>query len=81
MFSYLWLKSNYIPRALAALGVFGSLLIGAGPFAIIVFPNLSKIVEPAAFVPIFIFEMTMGFWLLLRPLRLPAVARTPQAGE
>ena len=27
VFSYVWLKSRYIPKALALLGIFGSLLL------------------------------------------------------
>src|SRR5215471_14413979 len=37
VFGYLWLKSNYIPKALAALGVFGSLLLATGSFTFIIF--------------------------------------------
>lgn len=73
VFGYLWLRSRYIPRALAVLGVFGSLLIGASSFAFIIFPNLADIVEPWCFVPIGIFEITLGLWLLIKGLR-PAVA-------
>jgi hypothetical protein len=69
VFCYLWFKSNYIPRALAALGVFGSLLTAAGSFAIIIFPNLAKIVGLTYMMPLGVFEVTMGFWLLLKGLR------------
>lgn len=69
VFCYLWFKSKYIPRALAALGVFGSLLIAAGSFAIIIFPNLVKIVGWAYMMPGGLFELTVGFWLLIRGLR------------
>lgn len=68
MFCYLWFKSSYIPKTLAALGVFGSLLFGAGSFGVIVFPGLSNILTPTYFVPIFVFELTMGFWLLIKGL-------------
>jgi Domain of unknown function (DUF4386) len=37
VFAYLWLKSRYIPRALAALGVFSSLLVVVVTLAIMVF--------------------------------------------
>jgi Domain of unknown function (DUF4386) len=69
VFGYLWFKSNYIPRALAALGVVGSLLLAAGSFAIIIFPNLGKILSLAYMMPLGVFEVTMGFWLLLKGLR------------
>lgn len=74
VFSYLWFKSNYIPRALAAWGVFSSLLVATCTFAFIISPNFAKIVTPGCYAPIFIFEVTMGFWLLLRPLRPTKIA-------
>ena len=42
--------------------------------AFIVFPNLAKIASPYYFAPIFVFELTMGFWLLLKGLRTSEVA-------
>jgi hypothetical protein len=79
MFSYLWLKSNYIPRALAALGVFASLLLGACNFAFIIFPSFARMVGPAYMAPMGVFEITMGFLLLLKGLRSSGVAKPSQA--
>jgi hypothetical protein len=79
VFGYLWFKSNYIPKALAALGVFGSLLLAAGSFAIIIFPDLAKILSMAYMMPLGIFEVTMGFWLLLKGLRPSGVAEPEKA--
>ncbi|SRR6266545_2498412 len=80
-FCYLWLKSRFIPRALAAWGIFASFLMGASAFSFIIFPELAKVVAVEVYgAPIFFFELTMGFWLLLRGLRpsgaVPARART-----
>jgi Domain of unknown function (DUF4386) len=69
VFGYLWFKSKYIPHVLAALGVVASLLLAAGSFAIIIFPDLSKILSMAYMMPMGVFEVTMGFWLLIRGLR------------
>jgi hypothetical protein len=74
VFGYLWFKSNYIPKALAALGVFGSLLLAAGSFAVIIFPNPAKILSLAYMMPLGVFEVTMGFWLLLKGLRPSGIA-------
>ena len=71
VFSYLWLKSRYIPRALAAWGIFSSLVVVLGTLAIIVFPTLAVALIPLYFAPILIFELTMGFWLLIRGVRTP----------
>jgi hypothetical protein len=79
VFGYLWFKSNYIPRALAAWGVFSSLLVAACCFAMIIFPDFANIAMPGCFVPIFIFELTMGFWLLLKGLRPSGVAEPEKA--
>ena len=70
VFGYLWFRSNYIPKTLAALGVFGALLLAAGSFAFIIFPNLATILSPAHFAPLGIFEVTMGFLLLFKGLPL-----------
>lgn len=71
-FCFLWLKSRLIPRALAAWGVFASLLMGACAFSFIIFPELAQVVPVEIYgAPIFLFELTIGFWLLLRGLRPP----------
>ena len=68
VFCCLWFKSNYIPRALAALGVGGSLLLAAGSFTLVIYPGLAGILSPWHLVPIGVFEVTMGFWLLFKGL-------------
>jgi hypothetical protein len=68
-FGYLWLRSRYIPKALAAWGVFSSLLLTACTYAFIVFPELKEMISVAYYGgPIFIFEVVIGFWLLLKGL-------------
>jgi hypothetical protein len=77
VFCYLWLKSGYVPRILAVWGLFASLLVGACAFAFIIFPELAKVVTIGYYGgPIFLFELTMGLWLLLKGIR-PSPA--PQA--
>ncbi len=76
-FCYLWFKSRLIPRALAAWGMFASFLMGASAFSFIIFPELAKFVGVEIYgAPIFFFELTMGFWLLLKGLPLSG---SPQA--
>jgi hypothetical protein len=82
VFCYLWFKSKYIPRALAALGVFGSLLVATCDFAFIIFPSLAKIVTLVySSAPIIIFEVTMGFWLLIRGLRPSGIVESVRANS
>jgi hypothetical protein len=74
-FCYLWFKSHFIPTALAAWGVFASFLMGAFAFSFIIFPELAKVIPVGIYGgPIFFFELTMGFWLLLLGLRPSAIA-------
>jgi hypothetical protein len=84
--SYLWFKSRYIPRALAAWGVISSVWCVTCAFAFIIFPDFAKTVNPWWFdSPMASFEMATGFWLLFKGLRPsgmaePAVALR-KAGE
>jgi hypothetical protein len=70
VFCYLWLRSGYIPKVLAGFGVFASVVLATFTFAYIVFPEYAKIVTVSFYGgPIFLFELTMGFWLLFKGLR------------
>lgn len=74
-FCYLWFRSGYIPRVLAAWGVLASFLMGAFAFSFIIFPELASAVPVEIYGgPIFIFELTMGFWLLFKRLRPSGVS-------
>ncbi|MDB4927294.1 MAG: hypothetical protein JWR23_3350 [Mucilaginibacter sp.] len=74
-FCYLWFRSGFIPRILAGWGMLASFLMGACAFLFIIFPGLSKLVPVGIYGgPIFIFELTMGFWLLFMKLRPSGVA-------
>jgi len=81
VFCYLWLKSDYVPKALAAWGVFSSFLLAACTFAPIIFPDFGKTVTVNYYGgPIFIFEVTMGLWLLLKGLRPSGIAESHNPG-
>lgn len=66
VFSYTLYLSRYVPRLLSAFGIFayGQLLICT--LAVFVEPPLSKVVVPLCYLPKFIFEVTLGPWLLLK---------------
>lgn len=75
-FCFLWFKSRLIPGALAGWGILASLLLGASALLLIIFPELAKVVSVVIYgAPIFFFELTMGFWLLLRRLPPVGIAR------
>jgi hypothetical protein len=70
VFCYLWLRSGYIPKALAAWGLVASVWIGICAFAFVVFPELQKVITIGYFGgPIFLFELTIGSWLLVKSVR------------
>jgi hypothetical protein len=75
--SYLWFKSNYIPKAMAAFGVLSSAWCAACTAVLFIFPDFPKIVNLWWFdLPMAIFELALSFWLLLKGLR-PSVAAEP----
>ena len=82
--SYLWFKSKYIPGVLAAFGVIASAWCVVCAFTFIVFPRFNAMVNASWFdVPMVIFEMALGFWLLFKGLSpsgmaQPDGARVPQ---
>ena len=69
-FSVLWLKSRYVPRAIAAWGVFASLVMAFGTIAILLFPALG-VVGLSYMAPMFFYEVGLGLWLLIKGLRVP----------
>jgi hypothetical protein len=70
-FSYLWLKSGYIPRPLAGWGIFASLVLAFGTVAILIFPTLG-VIGLSYMAPMFFYEVGLGLWLLVKGLREPA---------
>ena len=70
VYGYLLFKSRYVPRALGAWGIFSSVVLLAGVFGMIVFPHWRSVVAPGYFAPIFIYEVTLGFWLMLKGARI-----------
>lgn len=70
IFAWLLVKSDYVPKALAALGVFSSLLLAGGTLAIIVFPGLGAM-GMAYMIPMGVYEVGLGLWLLIKGVRTP----------
>lgn len=71
VFAYLLLRSRFVPKALAALGIFASLLLAIGSLAIIVFPGLG-VIGMSYMMPMGLYEVGLGFWLLIKGIRAPA---------
>jgi hypothetical protein len=76
VFSYLLFKSRYVPRALAAWGVFANVVLAAFTMVVMMFPGSEDTVAIASgrFVPVFFFEVILGGWLLVRGVRLSQAA-------
>jgi len=72
LFCYLFFKSLYIPRLLAGFGIISFLLILIHSFAYIVAPNFAVIpINQIIFwSPSGIFEIIIGFWLLIKGLNV-----------
>lgn len=68
LFSYLWFQSRYIPRVIAAWGMFASSLMAIVTLAMMVFPTLSAL-GLTYMAPMGIYEFTLGLWLLVKGLR------------
>jgi hypothetical protein len=69
--SYLWFKSSYIPRSLAAFGVIASAWCVICAFVFLIFPSFDKTVNAYWFdSPMGIFELVVSFWLLFKGLKL-----------
>jgi hypothetical protein len=68
LFCYLWFKSRYIPRLLAALGILASLVPTFIPLSTIVFASLADMPlrRARSGIPIAIFEVIVGLWLLVK---------------
>jgi hypothetical protein len=69
LFSYLWLRSRYIPRMLAAWGIFSSLVLALVNLTMMVFPGLWDALGMAYMAPMFIYEVGLGLWLLIKGLQ------------
>lgn len=72
LFSYLWLRSGYIPRLFAAWGIFASLLMAVVSLVLIISPGLLSVITLGYMAPMGIFEIGLGLWLLFNGVRAPA---------
>ena len=72
LFFSLFYTSRYIPRALAALGVFGSVLMALVSLAMLVFPEFTRALQ-YGWAPIGIAEVATALWLVIVGIRPPPV--------
>ena len=84
-------RSRYIPRMLALSGVAASALdvlyilarflfpapVAAVTASVLALPAVGKVLIALILVPIFSFELTIGFWLLVKGVRIAEPAQSP----
>jgi hypothetical protein len=65
LFALLLWRSSYVPRLLAGLGIFASLLLAAYSFGVVLSPDTSDFFY-LGMLPMFVYEFSLGAWLLLK---------------
>lgn len=65
VFAYLFFRSRFVPRPMAAWGIFSSLLLALYSFGIVLSPATTDFFY-AAMIPMFIYEVSLGLWLLFK---------------
>ncbi|RAJ11505.1 DUF4386 domain-containing protein [Arenibacter echinorum] len=70
LFSYLFLKSRYVPKSLAVFGMVSYALVLGFALVSILFPKLSAL---ALTVPSILFELIIGVWLLTKGIKEPDI--------
>lgn len=70
--AWLWLRSGYVPRALAIYGILASGWGAACTFVLFLFPDFPRFVSLTWFdMPMVLFEISLGLFLVVRGLRPP----------
>ncbi|MGI0133406.1 MAG: DUF4386 family protein, partial [Candidatus Micrarchaeaceae archaeon] len=71
LYSVLWLNSKFIPKTLAIFGIATSVWAVVCGFGNLAVPPFDRIVNVYLYdVPMIIFEVVLGIWLLVRGLRV-----------
>ncbi|MGA2907072.1 MAG: DUF4386 domain-containing protein [Terracidiphilus sp.] len=69
LFSYLFFKSRYVPRALAVCGMAASLFEGVCGFAYLIDRNFGAMISVNWYeMPVFFFDVALCIWILVRGL-------------
>ena len=73
LFSYVWFKSGYIPRLLAGWGIFASLVLSVVTLFTMIYPGLWDVLGITYMLPMGLYEVGLGVWLIVRGLREPEI--------
>jgi Domain of unknown function (DUF4386) len=78
IFAWLLLRSGYAPKALAVWGIFASLLLSTYALAWVITPDTTDYFY-FAMLPMFAYEVGLGFWLLVRGAGIKATGSASEA--
>lgn len=79
--SYLWFRSNYIPKAMAVVGVISSAWCAGCTLILLIFPGFRNAVNWWWYdSPMGAFEMALSFWLLFKGLSPSGLAVPEKVG-
>jgi hypothetical protein len=79
LYSYLFFKARSIPAPLAGLGLVASLMLVIGvPLQTAAGHSTVAGVSAAIWIPMFIFEISTGLWLLIKGAKMPQVEHAEQ---
>jgi hypothetical protein len=79
---FLWLKSRYVPQALAVFGVVSSAFCVACTLVFYIFPSFDRIVNLWLFdTPMGIFDIVLSFWLVVKGLNPRGNRKVPFAPD
>lgn len=70
IFFALFLRSRYLPRALAGFGVFGCIVLVAVPIASLAYPQYQGTIKPLLLTSL-LAELATALWLLIKGLKAP----------
>jgi len=80
--SYLLFKSRYVPRVMAVYGIISSFWCVFCGFAYLIFPEYANIVHVGLFdVPLVLFELILGSYLLFKGLKPAIIAQSNLINE
>jgi hypothetical protein len=70
-YCYLFYKSNYIPKSISALGIFGYALLFIYSFVVVLSPGVAEmtLTQTIFYAPSCVFELIIGLWLILKGIK------------
>jgi hypothetical protein len=77
IFFYLFLRSAYIPRIIAAWGLFASPIFMLAFLGSLIAPQYSGIFLVIGSIPILVAEVSTGLWLLIKGINIRFAPETP----